>query len=211
MIKSEQWWVQRTPEHPRKISAFRECCKKLTWPSTERRASVSILFNKIDELAEFELKYYYRRRNTRALISTIARLGGWAFGAAGLLLPLLAATDPSRKDWAAWGYVALAAAGSCFGANALFGGTSGHASFVAAQLAIERLIIENRLAWAKVIAETQPQPGASDQLDDAQLTAALDLIHNYTKSVYTITANETENWRNSTLEELSKSALLIKK
>lgn len=82
--------------------------------------SVTKVFDAIADFAELELRSHYRRRNTRPAVSTATRLSSWAFGAIGLRIPLVADADPMRKDWSAWGYVALAATGTCFGANARF-------------------------------------------------------------------------------------------
>ena len=157
-------------------------------------------------LAELELRYYFRRRRTRSWVSGVTRIMGWVCGAAGLLLPLIGAADPSRGDLAKWGYVALAAAGSLFGANSLFGGTSGHTSFVFAQLAIERLITETRIAWTKMLAEMELHGKCADQLGPEQLTSMFELIQNYATAVYDITASETAEWRTNILGELAKAA-----
>lgn len=110
--------------------------------------SLSQLFRAVDDLAEAEVSYYYRRRGTRAWISGLARFGAWVFGSIGLLLLLLAATaTPDFKAVSQYGYVFLAAAASCLGANSLFGGTEGHIRFVSTQLELEKLITSARIRW----------------------------------------------------------------
>jgi hypothetical protein len=88
-----------------------------------RYSTLSQLYGAVDDLAAAEVRYYYRRRMTRAWISGISRLLAWVSGTIGLLLPLLAATaNPEFKDLAQYGYVFIAIAASCLTANSLFGG-----------------------------------------------------------------------------------------
>ena len=87
---------------------------------------MSALFLAVDGLAEAEVTYYYRRRGTRALISSITRFIAWLLGSIGLLLPLLAGTSSTTfKELGQFGYAFLATAASFLAANSLFGGTEG--------------------------------------------------------------------------------------
>ena len=104
-------WLQRfRPEDPRRIKAFRAKLEGLAWDKQNAVESLSALFAAVDELAEAEVHYYYRRRGTRAWISGVTRTGAWLLGTVGLLLPLLAAValllfsldaDPLVRRWSA--------------------------------------------------------------------------------------------------------------
>ena len=191
-------WMQRhRPEDPLRIQVFRSKLEGLSWDQQNALKSLSALFAAVDDLAEAEIQYYYRRRGTRAWISGITRFGGWILGSIGLLLPLLAATDFSYfEDGAQLGYVFLAAAASCLAANALFGGTEGHIRFVSTQLEIERLITASRVCWCKYLA------GTPDQVHD--LSEGFTLIIEYSNALHTATIAETGRWGKTLLLELEK-------
>ena len=198
MTKITPNWIQRRrPEDPLRIQAFRSKLEGLFWDPENALKSLSVLFAAVDDLAEAEIQYYYRRRGTRAWISVITRFGGWMLGSIGLLLPLLAATDVSFfKDGAELGYVFLAAAASCLAANALFGGTEGHIRFVSTQLEIERLITTSRVGWCRYLA------GTPEQAHD--LSEGFTLILQYSNALHTATITETGRWGETLLLELEK-------
>ena len=154
MLQGLQSFLKRIrPEDPRRIRAFRSAIENLGWDAENMLSSQSTLFNAVDDLAQSEVKYYYRRRGTRAWISGVSRCFAWIFGTAGLILPLLAGTgEPALKELGNFGYGFLAAAASCLAANSLFGGTDGHIRFVTTQLELERLIIASRVEWCKYLA-----------------------------------------------------------
>ena len=190
------FFLRLRPEDPRRIQAFRTKLEGIKWDSQNLVASLSILFAAVDDLAEAEVKYYYRRRGTRAWISGITRIMAWLLGSTGLLLPLLAGTAPIFKDWGQYGYVCLAGAASFLAANSLFGGTDGHIRFVSTQLELERLITGARVGWCKYLAG----PHNADE-DVAQ---GFSLILNYATSLHTATITETGRWGETLIAELAK-------
>ena len=99
-------WIQRfRPEDPRRIQAFRSKIEGLKWEKQSAVGSLSTLFAAVDDLAEAEVQYYYRRRGTRAWFSGPTRTLAWLLGTVGLLLPLLAGTvEPMFKEWGQYGY-----------------------------------------------------------------------------------------------------------
>lgn len=192
-----RWINLFRPEDPRRIQAFRTSIDELIWDQEHVIESLSNLFRAVDELAEAEVSYYYRRRGTRAWISGLSRFGAWVFGSIGLLLPLLAATaTPDFKTAAQYGYVFLAAAASCLGANSLFGGTKGHIRFVSTQLELEKLITSARISWCKYL--------ASQSSEDKDITSGFSLIMTYATDLHTTTISETGRWGETVLKELAK-------
>jgi len=192
-----EWIKSWRPEDPRRIRAFRDALQDVAWDQINTKDSLSHLFQAVDTLAVAEVDYYYRRRGTRAWISGIARLGAWSFGTIGLLLPLLAATkNPYFANWGDYGYVFLAAAASCLGANSLFGGTEGHIRFVATQLEIEKLITQARIAWFAYLSTL-----STDNNDYKQ---GFLLIQNYANDLHTISIEETGRWGKNLSLELAK-------
>lgn len=191
-------WLKRfRPEDPRRIQAFRAKLDGLAWDKQNSLGSLSALFAAVDDLAEAEVHYYYRRRGTRAWISGVTRIGAWSLGTVGLLLPLLAGTAaPMFKDWGQYGYVFLAAAASCLAANSLFGGTEGHIRFVSTQLDLERLITASRVGWCKYLA------GRHNTDDD--LAEGFAIILDYANALHTATIAETGRWGDTLLAELAK-------
>ncbi|SFB61079.1 SLATT domain-containing protein [Azotobacter beijerinckii] len=191
-------WLQCIrSEDPRRIQAFRSKLEGLAWDKNSAVNSLSVLFAAVDDLAEAEVHYYYRRRGTRAWISGLTRTGAWMLGTVGLLLPLLAGTAaPLFKEWGQYGYAFLAAAASCLAANSLFGGTEGHIRFVSTQLELERLIITSRVCWCKYLA------GPHETDDDHAEGFAL--ILGYANALHTASIAETGRWGEMLLAELAK-------
>lgn len=198
MKQNSPTWLQRLrPEDPRRIQAFRSKLDGLNWDKQNVVDSLSILFAAVDDLAEAEVQYYYRRRGTRAWISGTTRFVAWLLGSVGLLLPLLAGTAaPIFKEWGQYGYAFLAAAASCLAANSLFGGTEGHIRFVSTQLELERLITASRVEWCKYLAE----PHGTDD----EIAQGFSLILAYANSLHTATIAETGHWGETLLAELAK-------
>ena len=190
-------WSQLRPEDPRRIRQFRECLAELSWDEGHVRESLTALFHAVDDLAEAEVRYYYRRRGTRAWVSGAARMAAWSLGTLGLLLPLLAGAPASVfQSWGPYGYAFLAAAASCLAANSLFGGTDGHIRFVATQLELEKLITASRVQWCRFLATT-PQRGP-------ELQQGFELILGYASALHNSTLAETDRWGQALLTELAK-------
>lgn len=186
-------------EDPSKLAKFRDVIGDLSWGQASTAQSLNAIFNAVDHLAEAEVRYYFRRRRTRAFLSGIFRTLAWIAGSIGILLPLLAATGHQNySTWAPWGYVFLASAASFLGANALFGGTSGHVRFVSVQLSLEHLMTKARIEWCGYLMKvTDSPPNASHK-------EGFDLIGAYVEAVYAATIAETGQWGFSVMEELSK-------
>ena len=185
------------PEDPQRIRDFTEKLAPLRWDADSVAASLQQAFLAVNTLAEAEVRYYFRRRNTRAWISGVTRFAGWVLGTLGLLWPLLVATnDPLYFGQSQWGYVFLAGAASALAANSLFGGTSGHVRFVTTQLILERLIVAKRLEWSAFSVELASDPTVAKK--------GFDLILKYATELHSATIAETGNWGETLLGELAK-------
>ena len=191
---------QLKPEHPTKLLEFQESVSKLEWNDASVKKSLSMLFEAVDALAVRELSYYYRRRQTRAWISSSFRFSAWLFGSVGLLLPLLAATkEPWILASSEYGYVALAVSASCLAANALFGGTTGHIRFVSAQLTIEKLVTVSRISWYEYMSRFN-----DDRIPRDQIAKGFERIQKYAEELYATTIVETGQWAEMVMRDLEK-------
>ena len=197
MVQPIRSWIQKfRPEDPRRIQAFRNRLEGLQWDQPNTEASLKTLFEAVEDLAQTEVNYYYRRRDTRAWISGLTRFFAWLLGSVGVLLPLLAAASTSKfADWNQYGYAFLAAAACCLAANSLFGGTEGHIRFVSTQLELEKLIASSRISWCKYLATKTPN-------DDIE--KGFDLILSFAQALHTATISETGRWGETLLTELAK-------
>ncbi|SMC28091.1 hypothetical protein SAMN02745857_03114 [Andreprevotia lacus DSM 23236] len=191
------------PEDPRRIRAFREKTAGLDWAPSQAEQSLNTLFAAVDDLAEAEVLYYFRRRVTRAWISGITRFGAWLFGTVGLLLPLLPG-GPGEffEGWQHYGYVSLVTSASFLAANSLFGGTEGHIRFVSTQLELEKLITASRVGWCKY--------RSGQHETDAPLTEGFGIILAYATSLHAATIGETGRWGQTLLSELAAYQKSIK-
>ena len=195
-----KWYRKLRPEDPRRMHEFRDMVQALEWTPQASLASLRCLHCAVDCLAEAEVRYYYRRRATRALLSGTFRLTAWACGTIGLLLPLLAATsNPNFRESGQYGYPFLAIAASVLGANSLFGGTAGHVRFVSTQLAIEKLITTSRVEWAQYRSVAE-----GSGVSEAVLKEGFSLVSDYATALYTTTISETGHWAEMLVAELSK-------
>jgi SMODS and SLOG-associating 2TM effector domain 2 len=177
----------------------------LSWAADARRESLDRLFGATEDLAIAEIRYYHERRATWRWASGIVRLLAWAFGSLGIALPLWAsARAQGGAAFAAWGYVMLAIAGAFVAANALFGGTAGHTRYWNAQLALERLVMLQRIQWQRLRSQ------ASGSLSDAQLAEAFGLIQGFGTSVYAVIAEESTLWASTITEAVEKYATTVK-
>ena len=109
-MASELWGYLKgeRAEDPKRLVDFREQMTSLNWSPAETLKSLEKLFCSVDALAMAELRYYYRRRTSRAYLSGFLRALAWVFGALGVLLPLLATTGERFKGGSEYGYACLA-------------------------------------------------------------------------------------------------------
>jgi hypothetical protein len=185
------------PEDPRRLQAFKARIQPLNWGQQDIVNSMSVLFAAVEDLAEAELQYYYRKRGDRALLSGVSRFTAWLLGSIGLLLPLLAATESVYlKGFSQYGYSFLAAAASCLAANSLFGGTNGHIRFVSSQLKIEQLITASRVRWCQYLSE----PHTTQE----EIEKGFEIVLSYVTELHAMTIDETGRWADGMLVELEK-------
>ncbi len=185
------------PEDPARLHSFREATQTLLWDEQHAIDSLSQLFYAIDDLAEAEVKYYYRRRTTRAWISGLSRGVAWVAGTIGVLLPLMASgVNSEANNFAQYGYVFIAIAASGLAANALFGGTEGHIRFFITQLELEKLMTKARISWCHYL---QAITSNEEELEKGFL-----LIQEYAAELHTTTISETGRWGETLKKELAQ-------
>jgi len=197
VIAFQSFMHRLRPEDPRRLHAFIQTVQDLSWTEAQAVSSLSTLFTAVDQLAEAEVSYYYRRRGTRAWISGVTRIGAWMCGSIGLVLPLLASTDaPNLKNVGQYGYAFLAVAASFLAANSLFGGTDSHIRSVSTQLNLEKLITAFRIRWCRYLSEL---PATEEEL-----AKGFDIILSYAAELHTTTIAETVQWGASLLSALEE-------
>jgi hypothetical protein len=195
---SPQETTIKSPEHPDKITYFREQISALQWGKEVRATSLSKLFDAVEDLAEAEVRYYFQRRGRTSWWSGKLRFLAWGCGSIGAILPLLAATNQATfSALGPWGFVFLAAAASFLGANALFGGTTGHVRFVTNQLALERLIASKRIEWSSYSASVDDDPTSEEALEKG-----FKYIQVYVEEIYLVVTTETGAWSKAVLEQI---------
>lgn len=198
-----EFFTKDRPEDPARIARFRERIQRLDWSEQGVEASLTALFAAVDDLAMAELQYYYRRRQTRAVISGVTRTIAWCSGSVGVILPLLAGVPADTiKPLVPYGYAALAVAGSALAANALFGGSDGHVRFVSTQLKLEKLITSARVSWCRFQSEVRQSP--------EEIQRGFTLIQTFATELHELTLNETGSWGQGLLAELGKYEKSIK-
>jgi hypothetical protein len=197
------------PEHPDKLTEFKNVLSGLKWDAPDKLGSLNELFTAVDSLAEAEVRYYFRRRITSRTWSTALRFGSWLFGTLGVLTPLLATTNfpsfwvanqPPSGSLIPWGYFFLAVAAALLGANTLFGATAGHVRFASTQLLLEKIMTVSRIAWCEYLNEAKNSP------TEEAMKACFDFIGSYAEAMYSATLSETGNWSEMVIAELNRYA-----
>ena len=185
------------PEAPGRIQEFKTRIRALGWDKDDVVTSLDVLFAALDDLAETEIQYYYRRRGTRALISSVCRILACVLGIPGWLLPLLASANPGKfGGYGPFGYAFLAGAASCLVINALFAGTEGHVRFASAQLDLEKLVITTRVRWCEYLSRLHAGRDTTE--------AGFAIILAYATELHAITLKETARWGENILAELDR-------
>jgi hypothetical protein len=189
-------------QDPAKLEDFRQKTAGLIWQPEELIASLSTLFDAVDDLAVSEVKYYYNRRWWSSVLSTCSRLLAWLLGTLGLVAPLIA-TATNVPNLTNWGFVLLALSAGLLGLNALFGGTSGHIRFVSAQLKLEQAVTLSRVEWQK-----HKQKLFENRGDQKCIDEAFAAIRTYSETAYGTSVAETQNWASevtASIDRLSAS------
>lgn len=172
-----------------RLQSFAKSTRHFNWQASAD-AATSGLFEEVQNMVLAEIAYYHKARLSRKRWSLVARTTAWVFATIGILVPLIAATG--INDWSLWGYPMLALAAAVLGANALFGGSSGHARFVLTELQLERELSLMTLVWQNLVAEDAPQSGRIEHLRSVMA------------NVYEIMLAESQAWVSEQAEELRK-------
>ncbi|MGH2341628.1 SLATT domain-containing protein [Segnochrobactraceae bacterium EtOH-i3] len=184
-------------EHPRRLLKLRDIL------NTEvSHIAESELFFGVDDLAQSEIEYYYKKRKLWALGSSLVRSLAWGFGLLGVLMPFVAAIyTTSSVAVTNVGFMLIAISAAFAGANSLFGLTAGHMRFLIAQLRLERLMTTKRLAW-RTLCETSSAGGDASPVSSSK--ERLDLISDYANRLYDEMAQETDGWAQDLSEAVKK-------
>ncbi|MBL9180724.1 MAG: SLATT domain-containing protein [Verrucomicrobiaceae bacterium] len=189
-------------EEPSRLKAFVDAVQNLEWKQENKIGSFQKVFSAVDNLVFAEVEYYYRLRTNARRSSGFLRCAGILFAVSGGLIPLLAATGHERlTGLSPWGYVLLAIAAGFYGANQMFGGTSGHVRNVTAQLKLEKIMTVSRLKWVATIAGMQDK-----QMTEDMSKEAFAQIEAYAGQLYDVLDEETTRWSKELLEELKRNS-----
>lgn len=131
------------------LDGFAQQVAALSWSRDDALRSLALLYEFVSAVAERNIQWYDRKRAGKKRWSSALRACAIAFAAVGSVAPLLAATGAAfAAGLAQWGYVALAGAGACIGADRAFGFSSGWIRYMITQLALEKALTDFRFSWA---------------------------------------------------------------
>ena len=191
-------------EHPRRVEAFFSRIRGLSWDGADRLASLDALHEALNDLAQYEIEYYYFARKRKRHASAVMRGGTLILGTAGLLAPLIAAADHERYAFLSpWGYVWLGGAAAILTVNKIFGATGGHIRLVRAQYDLEGLVTAFRIEWQRWRARHAHLPPDQWPVDEA-----FDTFRRFADAMYKLIDDETESWARgvtAALEEYARS------
>lgn len=179
-----------------RIAAFLAGTKALDW-SNDTQGALDGLFNECTSLIQHEITYYFESRQRSKRLSFWFRLFALVFGTAGFLAPLVEAAG--CEGLGVYGYLFLAVSAAFLTSNAIFGGTSGHARYVATQLRLEKLLSGMVIEWQRF--RSGPEANSGQKL--AYLSEKMQLA-------YEIIIGETDAWGKAIAEEVAKYESSIK-
>ena len=193
-------------EEPFRLAEFMKAMQAVSWKGDKSDIEmVALVRNAAAALAQYELNYYYRRRNDSNRRSAVFRIFAWGAGTCGVLFPLIASTFESARHLKDYGYIALAAAGAALLANELFAGTTGHIRFVTTQLAMEKRMAQFTLDW-----EAWRAAAAAKTSDPSKAVGeGLSITKTFLADVHALVEEETKAWAQTlskAIDTLSASA-----
>jgi hypothetical protein len=219
----------------RGIAQFSATTASLEWDIGHVEASLLKLFKAVNQLALTDLAYYQNRVRYQSSISYCLRVAGAFFGTLGVISPALVATEAEfAKCIAKWGYFFFSLSGSAFAVNSLFGGTSGHARYVATQIKLEEVIARYGVKWSQysaraTVAAMPPTAPAHAEADAAAAGGApanqpivadngstsiqahtargFELILEFLREFTTATQQETLQWASDIVNDTKNYAL----
>lgn len=121
-------------------------------------------------------------------------------GTTGVLVPFIAAIEPTRPWLAPYGYLALALAAAVYGGNELFGGTRSHIRFVTTQYRLERSLELLAIDWQswQLSLDTPGSTSWGRMVHRARckrhVRRAFHLLRTKTTELHAVISDETSEW-----------------
>jgi hypothetical protein len=179
------------------------------WDGSKPMESLRALRAYAESQAQGAAEWYYRGKKRKRRLSVTGRFLTIVLTALGGLIPVAAAIffgsaaqELERLRFNQWGYLAIGLAGLALGFDRFYGGSSGWMRYITTALAIESLLEEFRLDWAKLESELAAQPN-----DPGLVGSAIDRIKAFVLAVRARVENETQAWVSefrSTMTQLEK-------
>ncbi len=179
------------------------------WSDQERRESLELLFERLEERAIEAVAWYMRRKRLRALLSQGLRLCALTFASLGGLIPLIAAVRITPitlpPETGQLGYVAFAMAAGSVAIDRFFGLSTAWMRYMISALAIQRALADLQLDWAMMQARLGSRaPNAKES--DAMLLR----LKRFQDTMMQIIEQETQGWVAEFQTNLSELARLAK-
>ncbi|MCC9311983.1 SLATT domain-containing protein [Kitasatospora sp. RB6PN24] len=149
------------------------------------------LYRWSEERAVEAIEWYRRDRTWKRHWARLLRFGAAVLGVAGVALPLVQLTGRFEHA-AAWGYVALALAAGCLGADRVFGCSSGWMRDVSTAQALQRRLEAFQFDWAsecvrEVLGPTEGTAGEAAE-------RCLGVLRRFCEDVSELVRAETSEW-----------------
>ncbi|WP_254552452.1 SLATT domain-containing protein [Kitasatospora sp. MMS16-BH015] len=149
------------------------------------------LYRWSEERAVEAIDWYRRDRIWKRRWARLLRLGAGLFAAAGVTAPVVALTGLADRA-ADWGYVSLALAAACVGADRAFGLTSGWMRDISTSQALQRRLEAFQFDWAsecvrEVLGPTEGTAGEAAE-------RCLGVLRRFCEDVSDMVRTETAEW-----------------
>ncbi len=196
-------------ELERRIRGLGETVVGLSWEPEDRERSLEELFHAADAIGTAAAGWYARKCRWKRRFSLAFRASAIALVSIGGLLPLLntALGADTSTTLAEWGYVCLAVAGACVGANRFFGVSSSWIRFISAHLKIQHAQETFRFQWGLFRAS---RAGQATPPEGDVATEAIQRMLRFVELVHTEVERETETWAKEFMSALADLEKLVR-
>jgi len=161
----------------------------LTMPTVEsEHDEYNQLYQRVEDKALEIIDWYLKRKTIQAMGSRILRILAIFFTIVGGVMPLLQGLLLENLS-SQLGYIALALAAACVGADKFFGFSSGWMRYMLTQLSLQKALAEFQLGWMLLWADIDKQ-----QPTPEQRKKILQYLIDFQAKLFTEINQETQTW-----------------
>jgi hypothetical protein len=162
------------------------------WIADRPADSLSEIHAYVIREAGKSIKWYWRAKRTKSILSQVIRFSAWVLAAAGGLLPVVGSLFknhlPVNLSDGLWASLLLGIAAALVGLDKAFGYSSGWARYVLTATNLHKTLEEFRMEWAELMVK------AGTSLTPENVTPLIDRAIKFRTDVEGLVLQETKDW-----------------